>query len=480
MLVSVQVPTLGTVVLVSTHYLDVVIVKLTLPPQTLLEVGVQVISYLTGNDTITTCILSKIRVGNACIITSVIINIVYARECNVLRQININGTSSIKCVTLVSASVNQQIADRVGLAQVRTAQTKCTVAVTIVISLDAGILIVNHVTELITYEHRIDRSNIMQGKEVSHVRFSLVAHIAAVGMRIRNVCTGLQPLLQHIVCLQTCRQSLVVAVVSDTLVAQIVRTDIVCTLVRSTAGTYCVLLAQAVVINLVVPVVRNQIVLVAILACNHVTQGSIRINLAVCTDESLTLGNVIHLISETITISAVNHVGISPLPCTIAGHTALVLGIAIKSLVIGLVVTARIADDIIVAGTLHVGTPLCLEVNLGILVTLTCLGSNDDNSVTATCTVQGCRSSILQHSHALHIHGVDVIPTAIVWTAVQHNQRIIAGNIHRIETTDTDGRSGARLTRCIKNLHTGSLTLQGVKCICNLHLADFLAVQNSG
>ena len=137
MLVSVQIPALGTVVLVSTHHLDVVIVKLTLPPETLLEVSVKIISHLACNDTIAACILSEIRVGNACIITSVIINIVYARECNVLRQIDINGTRSVKCVTLVSASVNQQVADRVGLAQVRTTQAQCTVTVTVIVSLDA-------------------------------------------------------------------------------------------------------------------------------------------------------------------------------------------------------------------------------------------------------------------------------------------------------------------------------------------------------
>ena len=332
---------------------------------------------------------------------------------------------------------------------------------------------------LVAHENRIDRSNIMQCKDVSYVRLSLVTHIAAVSMRIRNISTGLQPLLQHIVRLQTCCQTLVVTVICYTLVAQIVGTDVVCTLVRSTAGTHCVLLTQAIMVDFLVPVVWNQIILVAILSRNHVTQGSIWINLAVCTDESLTLGHIVHLVSKTIAISTVNHVCIGPSPSSIRIHAALVLGIVIQTLVIGLVIATGIADDIIVTGALHIGTPLCLEVDFGILVTLTSLGRNDDNTVTAACTVQGCRSSILQNGHALYIHGVDVIQAAVVRTAVQHNQRSHTRN-HRVEATDTDCRCRTWLTRCIINLYTGSLTLKGINGVCYLHLADFLAVQNGG
>ena len=63
-------------------------------------------------------------------------------------------------------------------------------------------------------------------------------------------------------------------------------------------------------------------------------------------------------------------------------------------------------------------------------------GGNQDNTVTGLCTVDGSRSSIFQHLHALNVIGVDVADVLRA-EAVHYIQRV-AATVATV-TTDTDG-----------------------------------------
>ena len=61
-----------------------------------------------------------------------------------------------------------------------------------------------------------------------------------------------------------------------------------------------------------------------------------------------------------------------------------------------------------------VATPLCIEGDGGILAFLGTLRGNQNNTVTTTCSIKGCRGSILQHRHRLNVNRVDIVQRAIV------------------------------------------------------------------
>ena len=134
-------------------------------------------------------------------------------------------------------------------------------------------------------EAGIDGSQILQGEEVAGRVGALaivraVVQIVAVVVRGAHVLAHLQPLLQHIISLQTGSQTLVVAGLGDTLVAQIVSTGIVSTLIAGTAGRDGVLLTQTLAVNCIAPVVGNQQELCyTVRTCYQVTQFSVGLTL---------------------------------------------------------------------------------------------------------------------------------------------------------------------------------------------------------
>ena len=78
---------------------------------------------------------------------------------------------------------------------------------------------------------------------------------------------------------------------------------------------------------------------------------------------------------------------------------------------------------------------------------LSLLGSDDDDTIGCTGTIDGCRRSILQHSHTLDIRWVDHTEevaavtrdtTLLQWHTIEHDKRVVAG-IQRSTTTHTDG-----------------------------------------
>ena len=197
--------------------------------------------------------------------------------------------------------------------------------------------------------------------------------------------------------------------------------QVVCTCKESaaigcTAYTQVVLLTQTGVIDLVLPVVGSDIVLLAISTNYDATKLCIRIQLAVHTNQVLTLGLSVHVIAQT-KLGTFNQVLVSPLPCRSLIHAQTISctlsgtshSVVLKFLEVSLVVSSRIGDTGIVLTTLHVSTPLGIEGNSCLLALLGRLGGYHDHTVTATCTIQSRRSSVLLNYDALDVLGVDVV-----------------------------------------------------------------------
>ena len=105
----------------------------------------------------------------------------------------------------------------------------------------------------------------------------------------------------------------------------------------------------------------------------------------------------------------------------------------------------------VVVGVLHVGSvrrllDLVVHVvlHLGLAVTLRTLRGNQDNTVSTAGTVDGCRSSILQHVNALNVVGRNIVDVAYLHT-IHDIQRVVRLG-DRTTTTDTNLSGTARTT----------------------------------
>ena len=235
-------------------------------------------------------------------------------------------------------------------------------------------------------------------------------------MCIVHVSSKAEPLLCLVVSLDATCKALVVRVIGDTLVVQVVGTCIECATVCCTAYAEVVLLTQTIVIDLVFPVVGSDIVLLAVSTYYDSTQGSVGVQLAVHTNQVLTLGLSVNIVTQT-ELSALNQVLVSPLPssnlvkaltvgstCNGGSHS-----VVLKLLIVSLIVSSRVGDAVVVLTALHIRTPLGIECDLCVLTLLGSLGSHHDNTVTTTSTIERRRSSVLLDNNALNVLRVDVV-----------------------------------------------------------------------
>ena len=89
------------------------------------------------------------------------------------------------------------------------------------------------------------------------------------------------------------------------------------------------------------------------------------------------------------------------------------------------------------------------------------LGRHEDNTVGGASTIDGTRSGILQHLHALDIIGVHTLHTVLVGGHAVNDVEGI-GVVDGADTADADHRLGAGLTRRRSDVDTGGHTLQGI------------------
>ena len=109
----------------------------------------------------------------------------------------------------------------------------------------------------------------------------------------------------------------------------------------------------------------------------------------------------------------------------------------------------------------HRDTHLCFCCNIEFVhLTLTALGSNDDNTVGTASTVDSSRRGIFEHRDVVDIRRVDI---AEVLHSVDHtidNDEWLIRSTYRTGTTNTDRCCSSWLTCCGHNIHTGDTTLE--------------------
>ena len=129
--------------------------------------------------------------------------------------------------------------------------------------------------------------------------------------------------------------------------------------------------------------------------------------------------------------------------------------------------TAFVLQDGIVGGTGHIAlSPSALPAIGEVIVDagashLTPLGRHQDNTVGGTGTVDGARSGILQHLHALDVVGVNALHAILVGGhAIDDVEGV--GVVDGADTADADHRLRAGLTRRRDDVDAGGHTLQGI------------------
>ena len=119
---------------------------------------------------------------------------------------------------------------------------------------------------------------------------------------------------------------------------------------------------------------------------DNVTFCSIRIKFSVLSNQSLTFGNRIDLITQTIG-RAVNQIVVSPAPCLSVVISILICSIVVQSLIPHLIILLRTVDHLIVWCSTMIGTPLSINCDNSILTLLCALGCNHDDTITTTSTI---------------------------------------------------------------------------------------------
>ena len=99
-----------------------------------------------------------------------------------------------------------------------------------------------------------------------------------------------------------------------------------------------------------------------------------------------------------------------------------------------------------------------IEVDLH-LALLTLLGSDDDDTIGSTATIDRSRCSILEHLNALDVITIEFVHTRLGWHTINNIKRIIV--VQRTDTTNTYGGSSRRRTVSC-NIHTRNAALKSL------------------
>ena len=209
-------------------------------------------------------------------------------------------------------------------------------------------------------------------------------------MSISHVRGQLQPALGLILNVRTTCVTTVVRVLHLTTIIQETYTCIVVQLTGRTADVSVVLLTEAAVEQLIIPVISDIGIIII-----RVTHCCIGVQFEVCTNELLTIGYVINLYTKT-TIVRIKDVLVSISISLLSCSTMIILAIE-HSTIVSLIVLSRILDDVVLRNQTAVRTPFCIELDDGILIVLSLLGGDDDHTVSTTVTVDGTCRGVLQH-----------------------------------------------------------------------------------
>ena len=472
-LVSAQRVTLIIIVLVADHYIDVVILaESSIIGNQLLSIQVERTTVRLRQSTTGSCELTVVGVRHIGATRLVQTNTNVETSLQALDDGSLYVCSTIECVTLGVALVQQNLRQSVTLRQVRTRQT-CVHTITVVVHSDT--VSIDHLRAVgVTQIYGIDRSDVRSKCEhvTGRTRRTLVRQLVPLVVRVRCVSTDRQPLLSLIISAQTCGITIHIGVVNDTLVLQVTERTVHRDAAARTRNACVVLLTETGRVTLVVPVVSGQQVLGTTIVHN-VTHSSTGVNLTVHTDEVLVRRHLEDLVSQTaVSRSCGDHL-VSASVSSDCVHTV-VHQVVVQCCVVDLVVLSGVGDVVVVLHRLAGYAPLSININNRVAA-LRALGGDHYHTVSTTSTIQRSRGSVLLNGHRLDVGGVDVVQVAIVGDTVHHVQRLLAG-VDRRETTDTDRRSRTGLTRSIYQLQTCNLTCERLCNVRSLHLSDVLSL----
>src|ERR1700730_18185142 len=98
----------------------------------------------------------------------------------------------------------------------------------------------------------------------------------------------------------------------------------------------------------------------------------------------------------------------------------------------------------------------------GRLTSSTFFSSDQDNAISASCTIDGCRRSVLEDINRFNIIRINEI-SIITKNAIDHIERPVSFRIYCRSPADLDGSLPKRVTIVISYKYTSSLSLQGIK-----------------
>ena len=153
--------------------------------------------------------------------------------------------------------------------------------------------------------------------------------------------------------------------------------------------------------------------------------------------------------------------------------------VVVELLVVDFHELCGVGDGLIVLHGATVRSPLHVDVHL-CLLRLSLLGCDKNHTSGTTGTVEGGRSSVLQHGDALDIILWNVGEVAAIRSTVDNHKGFGVG-IHRGDTTDVDGTLRSTwLTARSTNLQTRDGTNEGVGYVGGDFLAQFLRPHHGG
>ena len=405
-----EVVAMAAVVLMHCHCLDCVLAEGLAPVETLLDVVRPVAIVLLADDTLRGGILSEERVGGECVAVFAHEDVVDGGEGESERESDLDITDGVHHVTLLVVGVELVGRQRVRLAEVGTVLS-VDGAVAIVVKVEARVGVIDEVAVLVADIDGINRGEVDECEGVARThRVAVVAKLVAVPVCVVGVGAHLQPIGNLIVGLQAAGDTLVVGGHGDTVVVEVVEREVEVGAVGAASSGDGVLLTEAVVIDLVLPVVGSDQVVGSVVV-DHAAEGGVGVQLAVMADEGLAVGHVIDVVAEAVLVAVggSHDVLVGEAPRFLCIVAELVEGIVVECLVPHLIIFGRTVNHVVVGHGLGVRTPLGIDSDAGGVSLLATLGGDEDDAVAAAGTVEGGGGSVLQHGHRLDVNRVDVV-----------------------------------------------------------------------
>ena len=264
----------------------------------------------------------------------------------------------------------------------------------------------------------------------------------------------LQPILCLIVNGRAAGIAFVFRLVDDSTVIEIAHPGKVVEFAVGTGHRSVVFLTERVVESLVIPVVGRVVVFAVAIA-----QFGIGVELEVAAYKVFACRHGVHLIAQT-TVGAVEQVFVGKGVGLGSCGAMIIFGVE-HGTVVGLVILAGIADDIILRNQTRVGTKLGFERHACILSVACPFRRDDDHAVGTAGTVDGRGRSVFLHGDAFNVVGVDVGDVGSVVGCAVYDVEWRGACVDRADTAHTQRGSRTGLARRACGLYAGHLTHEG-------------------